>query len=133
MRLRSLSILVIAAATLFGGAADAADPPIAVGEVSPPPGIDAAAIRDAAEVEIKQIDTSRIPDRRRVVVSLAVADGPTACTVNAMLRDARTGTMIAIIEHSMQADGSTVEQRRLMANRAVRSAVRRIPKALGGR
>jgi hypothetical protein len=139
MRLRSLSLLVIATGVFFSGAdSDAADPPIALGEVSTPPagsGIEVSTLRDAAEGEIKQIDASRLRDRRRVVVSLALtrarSEGPTVCTVNAMVRDARTGVMIAIIEGGAQADGASDEVRKQVANAAVRSAVRRIPTALG--
>ena len=136
------AIIVLAVATTMAvPEAGASDAPIAVGEVSPPPagsGIDAAALRDAAADEIKQIDFSRITDRRRVVVSLAltraVAEGTIACTVNAMLRDARTGAMIAIIEAGAQADGpASAELRRQVAHAAVRSAVRRIPRVLGGK
>ena len=134
------AVVALALAMTAAGDAAASDAPIAVGEVSPPPagsGIDASVLREAAAAEIKQIDFSRLRDRRKVVVSLAltraVADGPIACTVNAMLRDARTGAMIAIIEAGAQADGpASAELRRQVANPAVRSAVRRIPRVLGG-
>jgi hypothetical protein len=117
----------------------ATDPAISVGEVSPPPvasGVDAAALRDAAEGELRQIDTAGFPQRRHFVVSLAMtrsaAEGPIACTVNAMLRDARTGVMIAIIEAGAQAEGPvSLELQRKVAHAAVRSAMRRIPHALG--
>src|SRR5262245_55264494 len=76
----------------------ATDMTIAVGEVAPPPatvGVDAAGVRDAAEGEIRQLDPTRLPNRRRVVVSLAftnaIVEGPVVYTVNATLRDARTG------------------------------------------
>lgn len=119
--------------------AAAAEPAISVGEVAPPPpsfGIDVAMLRDAAEGEIRQIDASRLPDRRRFVVSFAltraIVEGPIACTVNAMVRDAKTGAMIAIIEGGAHAEGpASTELRRRVARAAVRSAVRRIPRALG--
>lgn len=136
---------VTVAATLFTGSADAlaADGPVAVGEISPLPsgsGTDAAVVRDVAASEIRQIDLSRLAGRRKFVVSIsltkitkALADGAVACTVNAMLRDARTGAMIAIIEAGAQADGpSSTELRKQVAHAAIRSAMRRIPKALGG-
>lgn len=120
---------------------EAADAPIAVGEITPPPassGIDASVLRDAAAAEIKQIDPSRLPLRRKVVVSLAltraVAEKTISCTVNAMVRDAHTGVMIAIIEAGAQAEGpASAELRKQVAHAAVRSAVRRIPRALGGK
>ena len=51
-----------------------------------------------------------------------------------MLRDARTGVMIGIIEAGASADGpaTSVEVRRKVASAAVRSAVRRIPTLVGG-
>lgn len=114
---------------------------IAVGEVSMPPAssaIDVAALRDAAEGEIKQIDASRLPGRRHLVVSLsltrAAVESPVACTVNAMLRDARTGVMIAIIEAGARAEGPvSPELRKQVAHAAVRNAMRRIPRALGAK
>jgi hypothetical protein len=132
---------VLAFALLTPRDVGATDSPIAVGEVSPPPagsGIDAAVLRDAATEELKQIDASRIPSRRRILVSLALtkalAEKTISCTVNAMLRDAQTGAMIAIIEAGAQAEGpASAELRMQVAYAAVRSAVRRIPNALGAK
>lgn len=116
--------------------------PIAVGEIAPPSadtGMDAAGIRDAAEGEIRQIDPAAMPSRgRRFVVSLslmrAAVDGPVRCKAAAMVRDAKTGTMIAIIEGLAHADGpASAEVRRQVAESAVRSAVRRIPAAIAAR
>mgnify|MGYP001202444473 CR=1 FL=1 len=139
---RALTAIIVAALAMFApGKVDATEGPIAVGEVSPPPagsGIDASVLREAATAEIKQMDLSGLRDRRKVVVSLAltraVTDGPIACTVNAMLRDARTGAMIAIIEAGAHAEGpASPELRNQVAHAAVRSAVRRIPGVLGSR
>ncbi|MBX3207524.1 MAG: hypothetical protein KF764_20920 [Labilithrix sp.] len=131
----------LVAAMLVTPLAGAADESIAVGEVTPPPagsGIDASLLRDAAVAEIRQIDPSRLRDRRKVVVSFAltgtgaVAEKTIACTVNAMVRDARTGAMIGIIEAGAHADGpASAELRKQVARAAVRSAVRRIPRVLG--
>lgn len=141
---RRLPAVVIGAgllvSTLSTSPADAADPPIAIGEVTPPPpstGIDEAVLRAAAEGEIRQLDASRL-QRRRVVVSIAmtraIVQGPVACIVNAMLRDAKTGAMIAVIEAGASAEGpGSVELRRRVALAAVRSAVRRIPDTLGAK
>jgi hypothetical protein len=143
-RRRSLSAAVIGAgllvSTLSTSPAASADPPIAIGEVTPPPpstGIDEAVLRDAAEGEIRLLDASRL-QRRRVVVSIAmtqaIVQGPIACTVNAMLRDAKTGAMIAIIEAGASAEGpASAELRKRVAYAAIRSAVRRIPGALGAK
>ena len=68
--------------------------------------------------------------QRRVVISLSLtqkAASPVACSVNATVRDARTGAMLAIIETAARAEGgpNTAEQRREVAYAAIRSAVRR--------
>jgi hypothetical protein len=131
----------LAAALLSGDAAQASGATIAVGEVTPPPpglGIDATVLRSVATDEIRHIDASRLPRRRRVVVSLALTKAAVekkiSMAVNATLRDADTGAMIAIIESGAQADGpGSVELRKEVANAAVRSAVRRIPRALGAK
>jgi hypothetical protein len=142
-RKRLVPIAVLSAVVLAGHDGEATDSSTAVvvGEVSPPPataGVDAAALRDAAEGEIKQLDAARLPERRRFVVSLALTraavDGPVACTVNAILRDARTGVMVAIIEAGAHSEGPASEElRKQVARTAVRSAVRRIPHALGAK
>lgn len=136
-----LTAATLAVAVLSGDVAQAAEAPISVGEITPPPpglGVDASVLRASAVEELRHIDASRVPRRRKIVVALsvtkAVADRRVACTVNAMLRDARTGAMIAIIEAGASADGpGSVEVRKQVASAAVRSAVRRIPRALGGR
>ncbi|MBX3202756.1 MAG: hypothetical protein KF894_31815 [Labilithrix sp.] len=139
---RSLpAAVVLVASMLVTPIAGAADESIAVGEVTPPPagsGIDVSLLRDVAAAEIRQIDASRLRDRRKVVVSFAltgaVADKTIACTVNAMVRDARTGVMIGIIEAGAHADGPvSAELRKQVARAAVRSAVQRIPRVLGAK
>jgi hypothetical protein len=135
---RGLFVSALGAVLAFVGVADAAEGSIAVGEVvAAPSTIDPAALRDTAEGEIRLIDPAALP-RRRYVVSLALvsaaAEGPVACKVNAMLRDAKTGNMIAIIEGGARAEGpASAELRRQVAHAAVRSAVRRIPRALASR
>lgn len=138
MKLRSL---LPAAATLLlvTGPAQAVEAPISVGEITPPPansGVDAALMRDAAEGEIKQIDHDKLPRRRRVVVSFALTklEGALDCTVNALVRDAKTGVMIAIIEAGAKAEGAvTDEKRKQIVQGAVRNVVRRIPTALAAK
>jgi hypothetical protein len=134
---RSLAILISATAMMMGSDAGAADAGIAVGEVLPPPpstGIDAAVLREAAEGEIRDMGPTKATQRRKVVVSLALthtAVDPVACAINATIRDARTGAMIAIIEGNAHSNGPvSVELRKQVAHAAVRSAVRRIPSAL---
>jgi hypothetical protein len=139
MFLRSMAVCLSCAALLVGHEASGSEASIAVGEVSTPPpasGTDAAALRAAAEGEIRQMDPT-LPRARRVVVSLALTRAevnPVACTINATIRDARSGSMIAIIEAGAEAQGPvSTELRQQVASAAVRRAVRRIPHALGGR
>ncbi len=108
---------------------------IALGEIAQPPassGVDRALIQSTAEGEIRQIDASKLPPRK-VVVSLAVTrttEAPVICTINAMLRDERTGNMLAIIEGEARSEGSGAEIKQKVASAAVRRAVRLIPDAL---
>ena len=122
-----------------GSASDASaanESEIAVSEVETPPasaGVDRAQLKSAAEGEIKQIDGSRAKGRR-VLVSVALLsrdDAPVSFSVNATLRDAKSGSMIAIVEGRARAEGSaTSDLKREVARAALRSAVRQIPDAL---
>src|SRR5215471_9161265 len=70
-----LPAAILSVVTLVDHDVAATDMTIAVGEVTPPPataGVDAAGLRDAAEGEIRQLDPTRLPRQRRIVVSLAV-------------------------------------------------------------
>ena len=137
---RCVAAAMLSAGLLLGTGDASADEPlaIAVGEVSPPPenaGVDVAGLRAEAETEIRQIDPSQA-GQRRFVVSLAlvraVVEGPYRCKIAAMVRDAKTGAMIAIIEGLAHAEGpASAELRKQVAHAAVRSAMRRIPFALG--
>ncbi len=140
MRLFTM-VVAFAVAVGIAGEAAASEASIAVGEVTAPPpgfGIDATALRAAATDEIRLIDPASLPPRRKVVVSLAltkaVAEKTVTFTVNAMVRDAQTGVMLAIIEGGAHAEGpASNELKKQVAQTAVRSAVRRIPRAIGGR
>lgn len=105
-------------------------------EVAPPPpsfGTDAAGIKSVAQGEVKKL-TALPKHRRGVVISLALSQtGATAsgCSVNATVRDARSGNVIAIIESGAHTDGPvSPELRKEMAFAAVRDAVRKVPSAL---
>ena len=132
-----LAPLLFATALTFASDARAGDTSIALGEVAVPPassGVDRAALKAAAEGELRGVDTSRLRKHRDVVVSVAIigsAPSPYACTVNALLRDAKTGTMLAIIEGRARAAGdANPELRNQVIRAALRSAVRQIPEAL---
>ena len=119
------------------GARAASDSEIALSEVAPPPpnsGVDQAALKTAAEGEIKKIDGSRTRGRK-VLVSVALVprdDAPVSFTCNATLRDAKSGAMIAIIEGRARAEGNaTADLKNQVVRAALHSAVRRIPDALG--
>jgi hypothetical protein len=128
--------------SVFFGAppSEASEAPIAIGEVSTlsvPSDVDIASIRDAAAAEVGLIDTAKLPARKRVVISLAVrpavSEQIVACSVSATIRDARTGVMIAIIESGAHAEGpASMELQQQVTQAAVRRAVRRVPRALGG-
>lgn len=138
MRARASALVVLLGLIAWGEPAAAADARIAIGEVTVPaatPGVDSATVKSAAEGEIKGIDAARVP--RPIVVSLAVVRsstvGPVAVSVNATLRDGRTGNMIAVVEGRARSEGGgSAELRRAVLRAAVRSAVRQIPLALSG-
>ena len=135
----SFTYAMLTVAIGFGGASDAraaSESEIAVSEVAVPPasaGVDQATLKTAAEGEIKQIDGSRTKGRR-VLVSVALLsrdDAPVSFSVNATLRDAKSGSMIAIVEGRARAEGSaTSALKREVARAALRSAVRQIADAL---
>jgi hypothetical protein len=133
-----LAPLLLVTAILSGGDAAASDTSIALGEVGVPPvasGLDRAMLKTAAEGELRGVDTSRLRKRRDVIVSVAIigsAPSPFACTVNALVRDKKTGTMLAIIEGRARAEGdANPELRNQVLHAALRSAVSQIPAALG--
>jgi len=131
-----LAPLVLAAATV-SGEADASDTSIALGEVAIPEascGVDRAALKTAAEGELRIVDVSKLRKRRNILVSVAIintAQAPFAFTVNALLRDAKTGTMLAILEGRARAEGNVgPDTRKQVLRAALRGAVRQIPDAL---
>ena len=102
-------------------------------------GVDHAALRTAGEGELRGVDTKKLRElrkKRAVVMSLAVigsTPSPYACSVNAVLRDAKTGTMLAVIEGRARSEGdANPEVRTRVLRAAVRSAVSQIPEALAG-
>jgi hypothetical protein len=130
----------VVAGALVASDASSAEEKIALGEVSvpetnAPPGVDPATLRSAAEGELRSIDPAKLHNKKRVVVSVSVAetrDRPAvAVSVNAMLRDGKSGTMLAIIEGRARAEGgASPELRKAVLRAAVKSAVSQIPAAL---
>jgi hypothetical protein len=133
-------LLVLVGAAVSAGDAHAADSTIELGEVAVPPassGVDRAALKNAAEGELSGVDPVKmglLRKKRAVLVSVAVTgaqQSPFGCTVNALLRDARTGNMLAIVEGRAKSDGDvSPELRKRVLRAAVRSAVSQIPAAL---
>lgn len=131
---------MLLAAAISAGDANAADTSIVLGDVAVPPvssGVDRAALKNAAEGELSGVDPAKLRmlrKKRAVLVSVAVIgaqQSPFACTVNAMLHDAKTGTMLAIIEGRAKAEGdANAELRKQVLRAAVHSAVSQIPAAL---
>jgi hypothetical protein len=136
LRLPILGALVVAAA-LVSGEAGASDAAIALGEVAVPPpssGVDRATLKTAAEGELQVVDTTHFKKARSLVVSVAVVGAepsPFACTVNALVRDAKTGSMLAVTEGRARAAGdANAELRKLVLRAAMHSAMVQISDAL---
>ena len=134
---RSLLAPIALAAALSVSGDASAETSLALGEVAIPPlssGVEQSALKSAAEGELRGVDASRLRKHRKVVVSVAVvgsSPSPFACTVSALLRDAKTGTMLAIIEGHAHAEGdANAELRNRVLRAAVRIAVSQIPEAL---
>jgi hypothetical protein len=132
--------LVLATIVASSGSFAAAEEKLALAEVAPPPassGLDQAALKSAFEGELRLLQGVSLPNQRKVTVSAAITsttDAPVACTVNALLRDGKTGTMIAIVQGRARSDGgANPELRKLVMQSAVRSAVNQIPEALGSK
>ncbi len=139
---RALSFLVAVVMVVFSTTATyAAESTVALGEVAAPAastGIDRATLKNAAERELSGIDSAKLKAKKRrpVVVSIALTsatDVSKGCTVDAMLRDARSGAMIAIVQGRASAEGDgegSPTLRKAVLHAAMRSAVTQIPDAL---
>lgn len=130
-----LAAVFLGVALLAAGPASAAEPTIAVGEISPPTELDAADVRASAEREILTLDAEQLKGKGKLVVALALVrstvNNAVRFTVNAMVRDAKTGNMLAIIEGGAHAEGAlSTSLARQVADAAVRNAISRIPTAL---
>lgn len=107
-------------------------------EVAPPPatfGTDAAGLKSVAQTEVKNMEAlPKDRSKRGVVISLALtqtSSTPIACSVNATVRDAKSGAVLAIIETNAHADGAiSTEIKKEMAFAVVRDAIKKVPSAL---
>ena len=110
---------------------------LAAFEIAPPPaayGTDAALLKTVAAEAIGTTATGHGRARRSVVVSLALAPptgDPVVCNVDATVRDARTGAVLAVIESTTRATRPLSQaETRALAHAAVRRAVSNVPSAL---
>lgn len=117
-------------AFLFAHAtSEGADERIAIVSVTEPPaavGIDAAALRQVAEDEIRTLDRSQV--KRPVGVSLAVVgttDSPASCVVNATVQDRKRGTIVGIAVG--ESSGPAGANSAALARAALRNAINRVP------
>lgn len=129
---------------VLGTAATAAEPAVAVGEVSVPATsreVDAEALRSMASDALLGMDTSRLPRGAHAVLSVSLvrldAQGTTpaeaSCTVSATLRDRKRGTLFAIVEASARGQDAPARLpslQRAIVRAALGSAVARVPEAL---
>jgi hypothetical protein len=118
---------------------------VTIGEVSSNvvrTGVDYESIvRAASEEELRAVDLSRVPRGKRVIVSVALVRLDTLaeplatdaiCEVSATLRDARGGTVFAILEGKARAKsgGAPGAVESTAVHGALRGALARIPDAL---
>jgi hypothetical protein len=137
------------ALALFAVPAHAADRCVALGEVSSRvvrEGIDyERLLRTASEQEISSLDLGRVARGRRVIVSVALVRLDTAaaqgndrrvtdatCKVSATLRNARGGSVFAVLEGEARASSSDTRDavETSAVHGALRGALGRIPDAL---
>jgi hypothetical protein len=102
---------IVLAAVVFAVPVQAGEPRVVIGEVSSRVGAAGTSyeplMRTASEAEVSALDLSRVPRDRRVIVSVALVRLDTfdealqtdaTCEVSATLRDAKRGTVFAILE-----------------------------------
>jgi hypothetical protein len=118
---------------------------IVIGEVSSQvarAGIDyESLLRSASEDELRALDLSRVPRQKRVIVSVSLVrldtfEEPkatdTTCVVSATLREAKGGTVFAILEGRARAksDEAPGAVERSAVQGALHGALARIPEVL---
>lgn len=139
-RLARLGVAVGAAVVCASPKAIAAEERLSLGEIAPPPassGIDAPSFKRVLEEELRLVPRARLP-RRRIVVSALLRVPPVSesaasygCTVSTMLRDGRSGTMLAVVEGRASSEHlSSPDARRAVVAAAARRAIEQIPDAL---
>jgi hypothetical protein len=144
-------VAALACGLAFAGAtlavtAQAGERRVIIGEVSSKvvrSGVDyESVLRAASEEELRTLDLSRVPRGKKVIVSVALVRLDTlaevratdaSCVVSASLRDAKAGTVFAILEGRARAksgdERGSVES--AAVHGALHGALARIPEALG--
>jgi hypothetical protein len=141
---RRAASLALAVAAL-GVSAEAGEKRVTIGEVSSQVvrnGMNyESLLRAATEEELQALDLSRVPRGKRVVVSVALVRldtlaetraTDTTCEVSATLRDAKGGTLFAILEGKARAKsgGAPGEVEITAVHGALHGALVRIPEVL---
>ena len=144
MRMRGIAFLALGLITLTLPA-QAGEMCVTIGEVSSQVAGKGASyepmLRAASEDELRLLNLKQVPASKRVVVSVALVRLDTlaqqhsvdaTCKVTATLRDARAGTLFAVLEGQAQASSS--EPPGAVESSAVRGAIHgalaHIPEAL---
>lgn len=111
---------------------------VTLGEVvveSPHSQVDAPALRRASVEELDALDMPKLPRDRRAVLSVSLVrvvkkSGGFACSVSAVLRDAKKGTLFAVLEGHAEGDtraGNAEEHERQIVRSALHGAITRVP------
>jgi len=159
--MRTLRAAALIGVSFLVSSASAGERPIVIGEVSSQVarvGVDfASLLRSASEQEVRGLDVSHVPHGKRVIVSVALVRMDThmnahmnahvdtrtdtlaepravdaTCEVSATLRDAKHGTVFAILDGRARAEsGGTTDTVELSALQgALHGALARIPDVL---
>ena len=143
--MRTLRAALLVSVSCLVSSADAGEKPIVIGEVSSQVervGVDyASLLRSASEQEVGALDVSHVPHGKRVIVSVALVRMDTfseprsidaTCEVSATLRDAKRGSIFAILEGKARArsGGATNTVERSALQGALHGALARIPDVL---
>jgi hypothetical protein len=142
---RAVSAVAVVALFVTGARGTVArEKPVVIGEVSSQVarrGIDyAALVRLTSEEELRALDWSHVPHGKRVIASIALVRLDTfeeprttdsTCEISATLRDARGGTVFAILEGKARAktDGASTSEIGALRG-ALHGALARIPEVL---
>ena len=139
------SLRIVLAAVVLAAPVQAGELRVVIGEVSSRVGAAGTSyeplMRSASEAEVSALDLSRVPRERRVIVSVALVRLDTfdealqtdaTCEVSATLRDAKRGTVFAILEGKsrVKSGGARGAVESSVVHGAIHGALVRIPDVL---